>query len=232
MPFHLITEYWPLLLALVVVVWCYARLRSAKQQLAIKQENISKAEAEWMQALDFAEDAMYLVDLDDRLVRGNRKFFEFIGRPAEECLGQPIMLLIHGAHEQQPCPVCTARLERRDAVFVKESNDPMNRLGRPIELIVKTRRDAHGEPVGVLMVLRDLSRQRQTEEAILESRERLMVTLESMGEAVITTDVSGVVQYLNPVAQHLTGWSNTDAPGRPLAEVFRITEDSTGSHAR
>lgn len=231
MPLHLITEYWPQMLALVAVVWCSARLRSTKQQLAINQQNISKAEAEWMQALDFAEDAMYLVDLDDRLVRGNRKFFEFIGRPAEECLGQPVMLLVHGSHEKQPCPVCKARLERRDSVFIKEADDPINRLRRPVEFTVRTRRDAHGEPVGVLMVMRDLSRQRQTEEAILESRERLMVTLESMGEAVITTDVNGVVQYLNPVAQHLTGWSNTDAPGRPLAEVFRITEDSTGGHA-
>ncbi len=232
MSLHLLTEYWPLLLAGVVVVWCGSLLRSAKQQLANNQLTQSNAEAEWIQALDFADDAMYLVDLDDRLVRGNRKFFEFIGRPEEECLGQPVMRLFHGSNEKQPCPICQARLERRDAVFVKEANDPVNRLHRPIEFIVKTRRDAHGEPVGVLMVLRDLSRQRQTEEAILESRERLMVTLESMGEAVITTDVNGVVQYLNPVAQHLTGWGNADAPGRPLTEVFRITEDSTGSHAR
>jgi diguanylate cyclase (GGDEF)-like protein/PAS domain S-box-containing protein len=232
MPLHLIIDYWPLSLAIVVVVSCGVLLRSARQQLAENRLNVSKAEADWIQALDFAEDAMYLVDLDDRLVRGNRKFFEFIGRPAAECLGKPVMQLIHGADEKSPCPVCKARMERRDAVFVKEANDPINRLRRPIEFTVKTRRDAHGEPVGVLMVMRDLSRQRQAEEAILESRERLMVTLESMGEAVITTDVNGVVQYLNPVAQHLTGWGNADAPGRPLAEVFRLTEDSTGSHAR
>ena len=229
---QLITDYWPTLIALAVAAYCVVRLRYFKQQLKKSLPANSKAEAEWIDALDFADDAMYLVDLDDRLVRGNRKFFEFIGRPAEQCLGQPIMLLIHGEHEKQPCPVCKARLERRDAVFVKEANDPMNRLRRPIELIVRTRRDAHGEPLGVLMILRDLSRQRQTEEVILESRERLMVTLESMGEAVITTDVNGVVQYLNPVAQHLTGWGNADAPGRPLAEVFRITEDGTGNHAR
>ncbi len=228
----LITDYLPALIALAVIVYCVVRLRQVTRRLEHNQFADSRAEAEWIQALDFAEDAMYLVDLEDRLVRGNRKFFEFIGKPAEQCLGRPLMQLIHGASEKQPCPVCKARLERRDAVFIKEADDPINRLRRPIEFTVKTRRDADGEPIGVLMVMRDLSRQRQTEEAILESRERLMVTLESMGEAVITTDVNGIVQYLNPVAQHLTGWGNADAPGRPLAEVFRITEDSTGSHAR
>ncbi len=229
---QLILDYWPVLISLTVAAYCVVRLRRTTRELERNRSSSYMAEAEWMHALDFAEDAMYLVDLDDRLVRGNRKFFEFIGQPAEQCLGQPIMQLIHGAHEKLPCPVCEARLERRDAIYVKEADDPMNRLHRPIEFIVKTRRDAAGNPVGVLMVMRDLSRQRQAEETILESRERLMVTLESMGEAVITTDVNGLVQYLNPVAQNLTGWGNADAPGRPLAEVFHISEDSTGHQAR
>ncbi|MHB8472637.1 MAG: EAL domain-containing protein [Gammaproteobacteria bacterium] len=194
--------------------------------------NFNTAESEWIHALNFAEDAMYLVDLDDRLVRANRKFYDFIGREPADSLGMPVMTLIHGELETLPCTVCKARRERRDAVFVKEADDPMNRLGRPLEFTVKTRRDERGNPIGVLMVMRDLSRQRLAEEAIMESRERLMVTLESIGEAVISTDVLGTVQYLNPVAQHLTGWNNTEASGRPLADVFRLIDDSTRHNAR
>jgi PAS domain S-box-containing protein len=52
--------------------------------------------------------------------------------------------------------------------------------------------------------------------------ELLRVTLASIGDAVITTDVEARVTYLNAVAERLTGWSSDDARGRPLDEVFRI----------
>ena len=55
-----------------------------------------------------------------------------------------------------------------------------------------------------------------------ERGELLRVTLASIGDAVITTDVDGRVTYLNAVAEALTGWSRRDAEGRPLDEVFRI----------
>jgi PAS domain S-box-containing protein len=63
----------------------------------------------------------------------------------------------------------------------------------------------------------------------LEARGRaaLATTLRSIGDAVITTDVSSRVQFLNPVAETLTGWSSTAAEGRLLTEVFHIVNEST-----
>ena len=58
-------------------------------------------------------------------------------------------------------------------------------------------------------------------------RERLRITLASIGDAVISTDAEGRVTYLNPVAETLTGWSAADAVGRPLPEVFRIFNEFT-----
>lgn len=59
------------------------------------------------------------------------------------------------------------------------------------------------------------------------SAEWLRVTLGSIGDAVITTDTDGRVTFLNPVAEHLTGWSRSDASGQPLETVFEIiNEDS------
>lgn len=60
-----------------------------------------------------------------------------------------------------------------------------------------------------------------------ESRESLRVTLSSIGDAVITTDAEGLVTFLNPVAEALTGWANADAAGKPLDAVFRIVNEST-----
>jgi PAS domain S-box-containing protein len=60
-----------------------------------------------------------------------------------------------------------------------------------------------------------------------EQRELFRITLASIGDGVITTDVDGRVTYLNAVAEALTGWSDDDARGQPLARVFRIVNDAT-----
>lgn len=60
-----------------------------------------------------------------------------------------------------------------------------------------------------------------------ENGERLHTTLRSIGDGVLITDVDGCVVSLNAVAEHLTGWSTSEAEGRPVAEVFRIVNDAT-----
>ena len=81
---------------------------------------------------------------------------------------------------------------------------------------------------------RELDRQRITLRTLQESRdalekehEKAIVTLSSIGDAVITTDCNGMVEYLNPVAERLTGWSNDEAGGEPLTRVFNIVNELT-----
>jgi len=63
--------------------------------------------------------------------------------------------------------------------------------------------------------------------SLLESEERLAVTLNSIGDAVITTDTETRVTRLNPVAEQLTGWTQAEAIGRPVDEIFRIISKTT-----
>jgi diguanylate cyclase (GGDEF)-like protein/PAS domain S-box-containing protein len=60
------------------------------------------------------------------------------------------------------------------------------------------------------------------EEALFNEKERALITLNSIGEAVISTDVAGNIRLLNLVAENMTGWSQQEAAGRPMAGVFRI----------
>jgi diguanylate cyclase (GGDEF)-like protein/PAS domain S-box-containing protein len=64
-------------------------------------------------------------------------------------------------------------------------------------------------------------------EALFAEKERAQVTLNSIGDAVMSTNVRGQVTYLNAVAERLTGWSREEAAGRPLEEVFRIVDATT-----
>jgi diguanylate cyclase (GGDEF)-like protein/PAS domain S-box-containing protein len=64
-------------------------------------------------------------------------------------------------------------------------------------------------------------------EALFEEKERAEVTLNSIGDAVMSTDVWGAVTYLNTVAEKLTGWQREEAAGLPINEVFRIIDGTT-----
>ena len=58
-------------------------------------------------------------------------------------------------------------------------------------------------------------------------KERAQVTLNSIGDAVLSTDISGNVTYLNVVAEHMTGWPREEAVGHPLRDVFEIIDGTT-----
>ena len=68
---------------------------------------------------------------------------------------------------------------------------------------------------------------RAAEQALFEEKERAQVTLNSIGDAVVSTDLLGKVTFMNKVAETMTGWSCQEALGRPLAEVFRIIDGTT-----
>ena len=74
---------------------------------------------------------------------------------------------------------------------------------------------------GLLRSLRYATERKNMEEALFAEKERAQVTLNSIGDAVVCTDISGCITFLNPVAETMTGWPLTEAVGRPMAEVFR-----------
>lgn len=114
-------------------------------------------------------------------------------------------------------------------------------------VVITAVRDGQGNLLGFSKITRDLTERKKAEEGSLrlaeeaatrkaletqskqieEQRERLQVTLASIGDAVMTTDIEGRVTGMNPVAESLTGWTMSEAKGLPLEEVFRIVNEST-----
>lgn len=80
--------------------------------------------------------------------------------------------------------------------------------------------------------LRDISEKKRAEKELFEARERAQVTLQSIGDAVISTDAEGHVDFLNAVAEKLTGWSAEEANGKLLYDVFDIKDESTDEKVR
>jgi PAS domain S-box-containing protein len=98
---------------------------------------------------------------------------------------------------------------------------------RPIADTAAPILDDAGRILGVVLVFRDFSEPRRAEEAIAEQREWLETTLESISDGVIATDVRGRIVFMNPVAEHLTGWRLDTARDRACTEVFNIVNEQT-----
>lgn len=64
---------------------------------------------------------------------------------------------------------------------------------------------------------------------LLVEKERLRVTIESIGDAVIVTDARGLIEFINPKAEELTGYSSIDAHGRPVSEVLPLFNEESGA---
>lgn len=88
-------------------------------------------------------------------------------------------------------------------------------------------RDAQGQAVRMVGVNLDVTPLRQLSNELAEQHELLRVTLQSIGDAVITTDAASQVTWLNPAAERMTGWLSTEALGRPIAQVFHIVNEAT-----
>jgi diguanylate cyclase (GGDEF)-like protein/PAS domain S-box-containing protein len=96
------------------------------------------------------------------------------------------------------------------------------------DYLFKARLDAYLLPKAVASMIERAA----NAEALFNEKERAQVTLNSIGDAVVSTDVSGRVTYLNVIAEGLTGWSQQEASGQPLEEVFRIIDATTRETAQ
>ncbi|MBS5771559.1 MAG: diguanylate cyclase [Enterobacter cloacae] len=85
-----------------------------------------------------------------------------------------------------------------------------------------------GEVERLLGVSMDMTEVKQLNEALYQEKERLHITLDSIGEAVLCTDVEMKVTFMNPVAEKMSGWSQESAMGQPLLKVLHITFGDSG----
>src|ERR1700693_3900111 len=132
-------------------------------------------------------------------------------------------------------------IETFDKLFLAAPDVPILILGNGNEALAK---DAVGRGAqdyllaGALArsslprALRNAIQRKAVEDALYVEKERAVVTLNSIGDAVLCTDISGNITYLNLVAEKMTGWPREEATGKPFARVFRIIDGATRKTVR
>ena len=157
---------------------------------------------------------------------------EFTGQTLEEWLGAQGFTPVHpldaaalriewtAAKDEARTFQAQFRLRHRDGNYVW-----METRGTPLLEAAGSVREWFG-------VTFDISARKAGELATQRTLDLWTTTLRSIGDAVISTDSRGCVGFLNAVAERLTGWSNDEARGRPLLDVFAIFDETTGLPAR
>jgi PAS domain S-box-containing protein len=177
-------------------------------------------------------DAVIASDIDGRITFLNGAAETLTGWPASEAVGRALDDVFKIVHEKTRESVRNpAAMVMRLGRVVGLANHTVliHRDGseRPIADSAAPIRDGAGAIAGAVHVFRDVTEQRRAEDTLAEQREWLETTLESIGDGVIATDVHARIEFMNPVAEHLTGWRLDDARGRVCGEVFRIVNERT-----
>jgi PAS domain S-box-containing protein len=205
-------------------------------------ETLRQSEERSRQLLEFHKavttnmgEGLYAVDTNGLVTYMNPAAEKLFGWKSSELLGRRMHDITHYKHpDGSPFPIqdCAGfrvlhegkSLRDYEDVFIRKDGTFFPVIFSSSPLIP----EGKGTKVtGQVVVFRDMTERKRAEAALRQQKEWLRVTLESIGDAVITTDTQGLVTYVNPVAQALTGWQQEEAQGQPLEIVFPIFNEET-----
>jgi len=191
------------------------------------EEALRASEARYRGLFENVIEGVYRATVDGRLESVNPALVEMLGyERAEELLALTSTSGLYVNASDRDRVVAT--LDRdglvRDAEYQLRRRD-----GTTITVVENARvvRGADGAVVGYEGTIADITGRKLAEIRLSEEKEKAQVTLQSIGDAVITADANGCIEYLNPVAEGLTGWETREAAGRPVSEIFQVLSETT-----
>lgn len=187
------------------------------------EEALRSSEAQKNAILNGITTNIALVDKGLNILWANKAAANSVGRQPEDMVGSTCYSF--WGDSVKPCPNCPSlkaiQTGKPEHVIVHTPKGTIwEEGGEPIL-------DGDGNVIAVIEIAQDITERKLAEVALAGEKERLAVTLRSIGDGVITTDTQGNVVIMNKVAEHLTGWLQSEAQGQPLASVFRIINERT-----
>ncbi len=192
------------------------------------QKELEKSKAEFESVIMSMADAALFLDLDFNCMLVNHAFFELYEYRADEVINQPIDFLFSNKDEFHCLSSHISHPGNREH-YISSTTDYLKKNGTTFEGETNASKviDAHDKTLGYILIVRDVTERNRINQSLIYEKERIQVTLESIGDGVITTDMNGEITYLNPVAEQLTGWNRAKAINTPLKEVFKLVNEHT-----
>ena len=152
------------------------------------------------------------------------------GYRIEEVLGHSITMLMPEPHRSMHDEYMRRYVQtgRRKIIGIGREVEGLRKDGSRFAMYLSVAEIRTGEKRLFVGIVHDLTDLKRVEEALFAEKERAQVTLHSIADGVITTDVTGAIEYMNPLAEKLTGWELRQAQGQPLRRAFRLIDERTG----
>ncbi|HEY9147025.1 MAG TPA: EAL domain-containing protein, partial [Thiobacillus sp.] len=188
------------------------RIRASRQEMARILENM--------------QDMYFRTDLQGRLVQVSPSVRDLLGYAPEEVVGVDIANVFT---ERADLERFMLLLERGGGNLRGYEATVRRKDGREIWVSKNAQyyRDETGAVAGIEGTSHDITRLKRIQAELNAEKERALVTLAAIADGVIATDAEGRIDYINPVAETLTGWQATQALGKPLMEVLRVIDEDT-----
>ncbi len=194
----------------------------------LAEDALIKSEMLYRELFDHATDIIYLHDLKGNLLSINKTGENLIGYSREELSGKSLASILPKEYVELVRRMTTRQIFLDLPTLIYEI-ELITRKGETIPLELNTRllyRD--GEPVAVQGIARDITERKKADLALSAEKDRLAITLKSIGDAVISTDPEGRIILFNEMAEQLTGWHHADAIGRQITDVTVLVNELTG----
>jgi len=195
----------------------------------LAQEQLEQLTRRTQLAVEAAGVGIWEWDFTRAAITWDARMHALHGTPPE--LGPPTLAqwiaMLH------PEDISRVSAEMREAIRGVRRFDTEYRVVRPtgeirhVRAMATTSRHEDDSTRALVGTNWDITEQRNLTRALFEEKERLHITLRSIGDAVICTDRVMRVTFMNPIAEQLTGWSMDAAMGQPLDQVFRIVDEDT-----
>lgn len=183
------------------------------------------SEAKYRSLYERVLDGVYRCSPDGRLLEVNPAFVRMLGYgKAAELYALPGIAALYAEPQRR------AELERAlQAQGVVHNSEAVLRRADGTSLVVlenaRLLYDADSRLIGYEGTVADITARKAAEQAMFAEKERAQVTLQSIGDAVISTDGEGRIDYMNPSAERLTGWQGDEAAGERLGSVMRLRDE-------
>ena len=203
------------------IAQAHEKLKQEMDQRLLIERQIRASEKETARILQDMQDTYIRVDGSHNIERSSPSIHFLLGITATQVSGMKFadLFVDHAKYNN-----FVLDLQRHAGLLHNHETQMAHRGGHAIWVSINAHYSAI-EPTGgdgFEGSIRDISDSKKAEEVLYQEKNRLHVTLESIGDAVITTDNQGVVTYLNPVAESMTGWTTERAYNRDLATVLQL----------
>ena len=209
------------------------KLLAANYSAGLERHRLSK-EFAYLQlrnelAMQSAHDGLWDFDMERNTLYLSPRWKAMLGYAEDELIDvSDWRQFVHPDDAEQVESLLRAHLAD-DVEYFESTHRVRHRSGewRWVTARAKALTNEQGKLIRLVGVELDITESKLFEEALFREKESAQITLQSIGDGVITTDAQGQVEYLNPVAESLTGWKLEDAMGRLIDEVFRGFHEET-----